>query len=84
MGWFFSSGKRVKRKEFERILRETPSLGMAEREYVKGVFLKYLSDGISKAEAERAIRELKLQMGDVVSTYEAEELRSRLLRVFES
>lgn len=83
MGWFFSSGKRVKRKEFERIIRETPSLSVAEREYVKGIFAKYLSDGISKMEAERAIRELKLQMGDVVSTFEADELRSRLLRVFE-
>ena len=83
MGWFFSSGKRMNRKELERILRETSSLGVAEREYVKGIFAKYLSDGISKMEAERAIRELKVQMGDVVSTYEADELRSRLLRVFE-
>ena len=83
MGWFFSSGKRVQRKEFERVLRETPSLGVAEREYVKGIFSKYLSDGISRVEAERAIRELKLQTGDVVNTYEADELRARLLRVFE-
>ncbi len=82
MGWFFSSGKRIQRKEFERILRDTPSLGVAEREYVKGVFTKYLSGGVSKAEAERAVRELRLQTGDAIDSYEADELRSRLLRVF--
>ncbi|MBI4449667.1 hypothetical protein HY634_01280 [Candidatus Uhrbacteria bacterium] len=83
MGWFFSSGKRIKRKELERILRETPSLGVAEREYVKGVFAKYLSGGVSKTEATRAIHELKRQMADVISTYEADELHARLLRVFD-
>ena len=83
MGWFFSTGKRVKRKELERILREIPALGVAEREYVKGVFMKYLSGGVSKAEAERAVRELKFQARDGIDSYEADELRSRLLRVFE-
>ena len=84
MGWFFSSGKRIKRKEFERILRDTPSLGVAEREYVKGVFAQYLSSGsISKDEAKRAIHALKTQMADVISRYEADELQSRLLRMFE-
>lgn len=84
MGWFFSSGKRVKQKELERILRETPSLSMAERAYVKGIFARFLSDGVSKEEAVRAIRDLKLRTGDGIDSYEAEELRSRLLRVFGS
>ncbi|MDO8599092.1 MAG: hypothetical protein Q7S02_03205 [bacterium] len=83
MGWFSSSGKRIQRKELERVLRETEALSVAEREYVEGVFTKYLSDGISKAEAERAIRELKVQMGDAISTYEADALKARLLRLFE-
>ncbi|MBI4434439.1 hypothetical protein HY635_01295 [Candidatus Uhrbacteria bacterium] len=83
MGWFFSSGKRIQRKELERILREIPALGVAEREYVKGVFTKYLSGGVSKTEAERAVRELKLQAGDAIDSYEADELKARLLRVFE-
>lgn len=81
MGWF-SSGKRVTRKELEQILRDTPALNAVEREYVKGVFAKYLSSGISKEEAERAIRELKLSLGDTVDRYEAEHLRERLLRLF--
>ena len=83
MGWLFSGGKRVQRKEFERLLRDIPSLSTAEREYVLGVFDRYLSDGISKEEAVRAIRELKLQTGDVIDSYEAEELHKRLLRLFE-
>lgn len=81
MGWF-SSGKRVTRKQLEQILRDTTVLSQAEREYVKGVFTKYLSDGISKEEAERAVRELKLQTGDVIDPHEADELRSRLLQLF--
>lgn len=83
MGWF-SSGKRMTHKEFDRVLHETTSLNVTEREYVKGFFAKYLASGISKEEVIHAIRALKAQSGDSIDHYEADALQERLLQLFQS
>ncbi|MDZ4229748.1 MAG: hypothetical protein U1C53_01285 [Candidatus Veblenbacteria bacterium] len=79
MGWFSSDAKSIKPLQLDELLRDITALDRAEREYVKGVFTKYKSGDINKLDVERAIRELKLNTGDIIDPAEAEAIKDKLL-----
>jgi len=78
MGWFSSDSKNIKHLDLDALLKNIPSLDRAEREYVKGVFIKYKNGDITREDVERAIRELKLNTGDIIDPAEAEAIRDKL------
>ena len=80
--FFASSGRYLSQKKLEKLLREMKILSLQEREYVKGVFSRFHSNGISKEEAKRAIRELKFNFGDKLDSAEVERVRQKLLGFF--
>ena len=79
MGWFSSDAKTITPNELDSALKDIPSLDRAEREYVKGVFTRFKQGNISKTEVEKAIRELKLNTGDIIDPAEAESIKTKLL-----
>lgn len=79
MGWFSSNSKSIKHTELDNLLKDISSLDRAEREYVKGVFIKYKNGDISKDDVEKAIRELKLNTADIIDPAEAEAIKTKLL-----
>ncbi len=81
MGWFSSNSKSIKHPDLDELLRDIPSLDRAEREYVKGVFIKYKSGDINREDVEKAIRELKLNTGDIIDPAEAEAIKVKLLAI---
>jgi len=79
MGFFSSSSKKISRAKLEQLLRKIPILEMSEREYVKGLFIKYQSGGIYKREVLEAVRRLKLDTSDKIDRTEAEAIKKELL-----
>ncbi|MFH1867017.1 MAG: hypothetical protein ABIJ81_02950 [Patescibacteria group bacterium] len=78
MGWF-SSSKTLSVSALEKLLKEITILQPAEREYVKGLFTKYQTGGISKIEVEKAVKEMKFNTADIIDTTEAEAIKDKLL-----
>ena len=77
-----SSGKKLTLKKLDKELREIAALSPEEREYVKAALSRYLSGGISKMEAEHAVRQLKLNFKDNLDAIEAEKVRQKILGYF--
>ncbi len=77
-----NTGKKLQLKRMDAMLREIAALSPDEREYVKATFGKYLADGVTKEEAERAIRELKLNLQDSLDPDEVERVRMKILSFF--
>ncbi len=75
----FSSSKKIPFSEVEDILRSVLSLTSSEREYVRGVFSRYRSRGISKREVKRAVLEMKRNGSDYIGHSEASSIRDALL-----
>ncbi|MFA4936962.1 MAG: hypothetical protein WC575_01525 [Patescibacteria group bacterium] len=78
MGWF-SNDKTLSALELEKFLHQIPILQQAEREYVKGLFTKYRTGGISKMEVEKAVREMKFNTTDIIDITETEAIKDKLL-----
>lgn len=81
MSWFSSDSKIIKPSDLDKLLHDISSLDRAEREYVKGVFTKYKDGYINKEDVVKAIRELKLNTGDIIDPAEAEAIKDKLLSV---
>lgn len=81
MGWFSSNSKSIKHPDLDELLRDITSLDRAEREYVKGIFIKYKNGNISKLDVEQAVREMKLNTSDVIDPAEAESIKDKLLSI---
>jgi hypothetical protein len=77
-----SAGKRMKLADLDRELKEMTVLSPDEREYMKATFSKYLANGISKLEAEQAIRGLRLNFKDNLDQNEVEKVKRKLLAFF--
>lgn len=78
MSWF-SSDKSISHFNLDKLLREISILQPAEREYVKGLFTKYQTGGVSQFEVEKAVREMKFNTSDVIDPAEAEAIKDKLL-----
>ncbi|KKT11960.1 MAG: hypothetical protein UV92_C0037G0003 [Parcubacteria group bacterium GW2011_GWA1_43_27] len=81
MGWFSADSNSIKHPELDSLLKDIPSLDRAEREYVKGIFIKYKNGNINHEDVEKAIRELKLNTSDIIDPAEAEAIKDKLLSV---
>jgi len=83
MGIFFSSGKKINREEFRKVLRSIPDLSDMERSYVEGIFQDSLKEnGISKEELQNEIRDLKHNSNDPLDSYEVEKIKRKLEEYF--
>lgn len=78
---FFSS-KSISKTRLDKMLRKISALSPEEREYVKAVFSKYTSGGISKSEAEKVIRQLKMNFSDNLDSSEVEKIKQKILGYF--
>ena len=76
------SGKSLRVKELDKMLKTISALSPEEREYVKAVFGKFMNNGISKMEAEETIRNLKLDHMDNIDAVELEKIRLKILSFF--
>lgn len=81
MSWFssLSSAKNLQYQDLEGLLKQITILDKAEREYVKGLFIKFKEGGINRQEVEKAVRELKFNTGDIIDPTEAEAIKQKLL-----
>lgn len=77
-----SSGKHLSKEKLDALLRQISALSPEEREYVKAVFGRYLSEGISKEEAARAIRDLRINASDNLDAGEVEKIKLKILSFF--
>jgi hypothetical protein len=82
MSWFFSSGKILYQDKLKSLLNEISALSPEEREYVKAVFSRYASNGISREEAEKAIRQMKLNFSDNIDSQELQRIKEKILGFF--
>lgn len=73
----------IYKEKLEKLLKEIPELSPQEREYVKALFGKVSFEGITKFEAEKIIREMKLNFKDNLDSFEAEKVKNKILSVFE-
>lgn len=72
----------ITKNTLNQLLREIAILSAEEREYVKAVFGKYLSGGISKWEAEQAIRQMQINYQDTLSAEEVGKIKEKILAAF--
>ncbi len=77
-----STGKHLPMKKLDKMLREIRALSPEEREYVKAVFSRYQTNGITKEEANRAVRTLLENMKDTLTHGEAEKVKMKILSFF--
>ncbi|MDI6734201.1 MAG: hypothetical protein QMD50_01765 [Patescibacteria group bacterium] len=75
-------GKALSRKKLDRLLHQISALSPQEREYINGIFARFLSNGISKQEAQKAIHQLKLNIGDSIDPAELEKIKLKILSFF--
>lgn len=73
----------IYKEKLEKLLKEIPELSPQEREYVKALFGKFAPQGITKFEAEKIIREMKLNFKDSLDSAEAEKIKNKILSAFE-
>lgn len=73
----------IYKEKLEKLLKEIPELSSQEREYVKAFFGKVASQGITKFEAEKIIREMKLNFKDNLDSSETEKIKNKILSVFD-
>jgi len=78
MGLFSSSGKKINRDEFKKVLHSIPELSDIERSYTEGIFQDSLKDGISKEELKKEIYRLKRNSNDPLDSNEVEKLKKKL------
>jgi len=69
----------IYKEKLEKLLREIPELSSQEKEYVKACFSKFLTGGIDKWEAEKVIRELKLNLKDEIDSSEIEKIKAKIM-----
>ncbi|MBI2278904.1 MAG: hypothetical protein HYU81_02480 [Candidatus Brennerbacteria bacterium] len=74
--------KAMNAKNLEKLLKEISALSPEEREYVKAAFSRFQTNGISKLEAEQAIRNLKLNFRDTLDPAEVEKVKLKILSFF--
>lgn len=74
--------KALAMEKLEKLLAEISALSPEEREYVKAAFGRYQANGVSKLEAEQAIRDLKLNFRDALETNEVEKIKLKILSFF--
>lgn len=75
--------KALYKEKLKQILKEIPQLSLQEREYVIAAFSRYLKGGLEKWEAEKILKELKLNAFDILSPIEVEKIKQKILSVFE-
>lgn len=81
---FGSSGlsKKIYKEKLRNLLNQISALSPQEKEYIKAVFAKYAANGISRQEAEKAIRELKLNASDNIDSQELQRIKEKILGFF--
>lgn len=77
-----SGGKSLGRERLNNLLNQISSLSPEEKEYVKNIFAKYQTNGISRSEAERAIRQLKMNYSDSIDSFEMQKIKEKILGFF--
>ncbi len=75
---FFSSPKTLTSRSIDNILKRIKSLDAVERAYIKGLFVQYKANGVSKLEVEEAVRDMIKDTSDNIDPKEAEEIREAL------
>ncbi|MBI5732404.1 hypothetical protein HY967_00385 [Candidatus Jorgensenbacteria bacterium] len=78
----FSSSKSLSKEKLNTLLHQITALSPQEREYVKAAFSRFITGGISKAEAERTVRQLKLNFADNLDAGEVERIKLKILSFF--
>lgn len=79
MGIFSSSQKTLTTRSVDDILKRVKSLDALERAYIKGLFVQYKANGISKLEVEEAVKDMIRDTSDEIDPKEAAETRDALL-----
>lgn len=79
---FLNNSKSISKEKLEKLLREISALSPEEREYIKAIFSKYQTNGISKGEVEQAISRLKMNYSDNLDSSEVEKIKQKLLSFF--
>ncbi len=80
--FFGGGGKSLDINKLDKMLREVSAISSEEREYVKAVFNKYKSNGISEEEAISALSELKYNFSDNLDSSEVEKIKAQMLGCF--
>jgi hypothetical protein len=82
MGLFDPATKTLYRDRLKKLLLEIPQLSPQEREYVKALFEKFMTGGITKTEAEKVIRAMKMNFSDELDSSEVEKIKNKILGFF--
>ena len=72
--------KRIYKQEFNKILKYTPGISPKEREYLNKVFASDLVDGLTEWELKQRINHLKFDTKDPINQWDAEKVKSQLLK----
>ena len=80
--FLFSPSKSISKSKLDKMLRGISALSPQEREYVKAVFGKFSSNGISRLEAERVIRGMRFNLSDSLDPTEVQRIRDKILGFF--
>jgi len=72
----------LSREKLKNLLKEIPQLSPQEREYVKALFEKFITGGITKSEAEQVIRKMKLNFADELDYFEVEKIKEKIMSFF--
>jgi len=71
--------KIIYKHEFNEILRCIPEISQEEREFLNKAFANDLVDGLTEGELKQRINSLKFDTSDIIDSFEAEKVKSKLL-----
>lgn len=78
MGLFYT-GKKIYRRDFEKLLKSIPELSKIERSYIEGVFQDSLRDGLTKYELKKEIERLRKNPNDDIDSFEIGKIKEKLI-----
>ncbi len=72
--------KRIYKFEFNEILRKIAEISQAERKYLNQFFANDLVDGLTEWEIRQKVQHLKFDEKDSVNRWDAEKVKTKLLK----
>lgn len=74
----FGESKRIYRRDFNKALKNLPTISRDERKYLNQVFKKDLGDGLTGYELKKRIQQLRHNTTDSLKPYEVEQIKKKL------